>query len=336
MNCGHKTELNYYRLRSLSYLRLFFNKKHKMFKYLIILALTTYIAQAQAQSATIGFYNVENLFDTIPSLIYEDEFTPKGRKAWTSDRYQNKMNNIAKVIDQMSCDVIGLCEVENEGVIRDLVQRLKTDYTYIHITSSDRRGLDLTLLYKADIFVPSHQYLITSPYREPMAIDGKLFGEDVTIVICHMPSRLNSRVVFDRSFSALTRWHDKVYDPKRSLILMGDFNWSTTEKSIKKLSLSRDDYYAMLTQLDNPVGRKFRDAGSYLYDGMWYLYDNILIDRRLSNGATSTVLQCGIYLKPFLLFESYKDRHNINSTYYKGRHNGGYSDHLPIFITLKI
>ena len=307
-----------------------------MLKHLIILALFTLVNQAQAQSVTIGFYNVENLFDTIPSLFYEDEFTPEGRKAWTSDRYQTKMNNITQVIDQMSCDVIGLCEVENESVIRDLVQRLKTDYTYIHITSSDRRGLDLALLYKADIFIPSKHYLITSPYREPMAIDGKLFGEDVSIVICHMPSRLNSRAVFDRSFSALTRWHNKVYDPKRALILMGDFNWSTTEKSIRKLSLSRDDYYAMLTQLDNPVGHTFKDAGSYLYDGTWYLYDNILIDRRLSNGAISTVQHCGIYLKPFLLFESYKDRHNINGSYHEGKYNGGYSDHLPIFITLKL
>ena len=313
-----------------------FLKIREMLKYLITLLSTVTLLQAHAQSATIGFYNVENLFDTIPSPFYEDEFTPKGRKAWTSQRYQTKMSNIAKVIDQMECDVIGLCEVENEGVVRDLVMRLKTDYTYIHITSSDRRGLDLALLYKADLFIPSKQQLIPSTYREPMAIDGRLFGEEVTIVICHMPSKLNSRVIFDRSFSTLTTWHKREYDPKRALILMGDFNWNMTETSMRKLAHSRDDYYTMLTQLDNPVGRKFKDAGSYLYDGTWYLYDNILIDRRLTNGAVSTLLQCGIYIKPFLLFQPYKDRYSINSSYAKGKYNGGYSDHLPIFITITI
>ena len=307
-----------------------------MLKHLITILLTIVASQSQAQSATIGFYNVENLFDTIPSLHYDDEFTPKGRKAWTSVRYKKKIRNIAKVIDQMSCDVIGLCEVENEAVIRDLVMGLKTDYTYIHITSSDRRGLDIALLYKADKFIPSKQYLIPSAYREPMAVDGKLFGKDVTIVICHMPSKLNNRAVFDRSFSALTSWHDKVYDPKRALILMGDFNWNTTEKSMRKLAHSRDAYHSLLTHVENPVGRKFKSAGSYVYDGMWYLYDNILIDRRLSNGAVSTLQQCGIYIKQYMIFEPYKDRHSINSTYFKGKYNGGYSDHLPIFITLSL
>lgn len=294
------------------------------------------VSATHAQKTIIGFYNVENLFDTVPSLFYDDEFTPEGRKAWTSQRYLTKLDNIAKVIDQISCDVIGLCEVENEKVIIDLVKRLKNDYTYIHITSSDRRGLDLALLYKADVFIPSNQYLIPSPYREPMAIDGELFGKDVSIVICHMPSRLNSRSIFDRSFSVLTKWYEKSYDPNRALILMGDFNWNTTEKSLHKLALSREGYYKLLTQMDNPVARRCKDGGSYLYEGTWYLYDNILVDKRLTDGTVSTLLECGVFIKPFLLFESHKDRYTINGSYYKGRYNGGYSDHLPIFISLDI
>lgn len=307
-----------------------------MLKYIVVIVSVVLISQAQAQSVTIGFYNVENLFDTIPSIFYDDEFTPQGRKAWTSERYQTKIENIAKVIDDISCDVIALSEVENEGVVRDLVESLTTDYTYIHMTSSDRRGIDLVLLYKADIFIPSNNYLISSSYREPMVIDGRLHGKDITVAICHMPSRLNTRAIFDRSFSALAEWHNKVYDPKRALILMGDFNWNTTEKSMQKLALSRDNYYKLITQLDNPIGAKFGDVGTYLYDGRWYLYDNILIDNRLSNGAVSSLLSCEIYLKPHLLFEPYKDRHSLNSTYYKGRYNGGYSDHLPIFVTLSL
>ena len=77
------------------------------------------------------FYNVENLFDTINSTTTKDsEFLPNGEKKWNTYRYNYKLNQLAKVFSSIKKDVnnnklpniIGLCEVENELVIKDLLK----------------------------------------------------------------------------------------------------------------------------------------------------------------------------------------------------------------------
>jgi len=71
--------------------------------------------KAQTPVGHIGFYNVENLFDTFDDPeINDDDFTPKGRLKWDSIKYDQKLRNISKVIKTMGApDIVGLCEVEN-------------------------------------------------------------------------------------------------------------------------------------------------------------------------------------------------------------------------------
>ena len=107
----------------------------------------------------VMFYNLENLFDTIDSPTTNDsEFLPSSEKKWNTYRYDYKLKQIEKVFSSISKeennnkmpDVIGLCEVENRLVIKDL---LKTpvfnnkDYKIIHKDSPDNRGIDCALLF---------------------------------------------------------------------------------------------------------------------------------------------------------------------------------------------
>ena len=83
-------------------------------------------AHASNQSFCIAFYNVENLFDTKDDPNVDDEeFTPNGKQHWTDDRYAKKISNIAKVIRAMNdgdgADIVGFAEVENRGVLEDLI-----------------------------------------------------------------------------------------------------------------------------------------------------------------------------------------------------------------------
>ncbi len=56
-------------------------------------------AALSQKSSSVLFYNVENLFDTINDPKTSDnEFTPKGRNKWTSEKYNIKIDNIATVI----------------------------------------------------------------------------------------------------------------------------------------------------------------------------------------------------------------------------------------------
>ena len=58
--------------------------------------------EEQLIPACIGFYNLENLFDTIDSPDTDDaEFLPQGPKLWGSERYLRKLNKMAKVISDL-------------------------------------------------------------------------------------------------------------------------------------------------------------------------------------------------------------------------------------------
>lgn len=105
-------------------------------------------------------YNVENLFDCEHDTLKNDrEFMPESVKKWTYFRYRDKLLKIAKVIvaagEEYVPDLVALCEVENEHVIRDLTRYSplkEAGYRYVMTTSPDQRGIDVALLYQPGTF----------------------------------------------------------------------------------------------------------------------------------------------------------------------------------------
>ncbi len=114
---------------------------------------------------TVAFYNFENLFDTIKGINYDEEWTPTGLQRWTSKKYNQKLENLSKVIMQIGINekqkdaptFIGCCEAENLGVLEDLIKKpnlIHLDYGIIHFDSHDKRGIDVALLYQKKYFRP--------------------------------------------------------------------------------------------------------------------------------------------------------------------------------------
>ena len=92
-----------------------------------LLLMTPLASQSQEFSTfTAAWWNVENLFDTRDDpKTNDDEFTPQGDRHWTRRRLSNKVNGIYKTLLMMNLpDVVGLAEVENNYVLRELCQRL--------------------------------------------------------------------------------------------------------------------------------------------------------------------------------------------------------------------
>ena len=57
----------------------------------IIATIVLAFAASAQRSPVVMFYNVESLYDTIPSLFYNDKnYTPDGTMRWNGVRYQNK------------------------------------------------------------------------------------------------------------------------------------------------------------------------------------------------------------------------------------------------------
>lgn len=73
-------------------------------------------------------WNVENLFDIHHDSLKNDrEFLPDALRHWNYTRYKKKLTDMARVITAVGewepPALVGLCEVENDTVLRDLTRR---------------------------------------------------------------------------------------------------------------------------------------------------------------------------------------------------------------------
>lgn len=92
---------------------------HKHFKLSLLVAvflafITTSCTQKKSEYSMhcVAFYNLENLFDTINQEgVTDEEFIPAGKKKWTSDRYLEKLDNMARVIDHALFVILYLCNI---------------------------------------------------------------------------------------------------------------------------------------------------------------------------------------------------------------------------------
>lgn len=115
---------------------------------------------------TIAFYNFENLYDTVDDIFTnDDEWTPNGAQHWTTEKYQQKLKNLARIISEIGSPensnapvLLGCAEVENRDVLEDLIKEPKLqplDLGIIHFDSPDKRGIDVALLYQKKYFRPT-------------------------------------------------------------------------------------------------------------------------------------------------------------------------------------
>ncbi len=297
------------------------------------------VCPAVAQErASIAFYNVENLYDTVPSAFYDDrEYTPTGRLKWGGERYTTKLRNLSRVIDAMSPDVIGLAEVESERAVRELVMTLRTDYNYIHRTTSDRRGMDVVLLYKGDKWIPERVFQVSSASgREFLYVRGELSGERVDLVVCHLLSQFNGYERRAISLSRLYRFVDSLHrsDPGARVVVVGDFNANPTDRVMRKAFHTERRVADGSVFLFNPLYAMWRRGyGSYVYRDRWNLYDNIFLDHGFLSGKGWRYDRSGVFVREWMLSGGDMLRRGYPlRSFSSGAYTGGFSDHLPVFV----
>jgi len=157
-------------------------------------------------SAVVGFYNLENLFDTVDNpLIQDEEFLPGSTKKYNTAIYSKKLDNMAKVIAEIGTDVnpdglalLGVVELENDTALTDLIlhDKLATrGYQYVHFDSKDSRGIDVALVYSPRYFMVLDRKTIPVDLktgyntRDILYVKGILAGDTVHVFINHWPSR---------------------------------------------------------------------------------------------------------------------------------------------------
>lgn len=307
----------------------------------------------------IGFYNVENLFDTVddPANEKDDEFLPTAAKEWTNERYQQKLTNIGLVMQGIEFpELMGFSEVENKAVMEDLANSdlLKDEgYDIVHIDGPDFRGIDNALLYKKAAFtvleteaieVRLPSFVSEFPTtRDILMVKGNFGDEILYIFVNHWPSRSGGEAATSekREFAAgvLRDAIDAVLeeDPSANIVALGDFNDEPTNRSlVEALKVKNEKADLMMNDLFNcSVSTLAAGRGSYYFDG-WQMLDQILVSGQLldDNGLIKAV-DYFVYDDESVMFEHPTDGLQPNRTYGGNEYFGGYSDHLAVFLELK-
>lgn len=305
---------------------------------------------------TIAFYNLENLFDTKddPTKL-DDDFTPDGFKKWTKKRYKKKLFKLAKTISRIGRKttgsppvIIGVAEVENKRVVKDLLNSKPLrdqPYEFVHFDSPDERGIDTALLFHKDHFTISRRQRIPllvnnedgirDATRDILYVHGQLNGEEVHFFVNHWPSRRDGADLTEhkrvKAAQTLLDFVSVLESEARvqNLIIMGDFNDGPASRSIEYLVSER--------QLYNPMAKLLSpERGSANYRRIWSLFDQIIISHSFFNyeKGSHSFSKADIFDDHSLAIWKGRFKGNPFRTYAGRKYKGGFSDHFPVYIQL--
>ncbi|HBL71958.1 MAG TPA: endonuclease [Bacteroidales bacterium] len=342
--------------------------KVKAFFIIVCLSLLTnglVMAQTQTDKQvavySLGFYNLENLFDTIPSPGVNDvEFTPDGVKAWNGQKYWKKIGNMSYAISKLAREfcpegpaILGVCEIENRTVLEDLAKApllRQANYQIVHYDSPELRGVDVALLYNPKLFTltSSRPYRFTLPNRpdwksrDQLLVSGLLAGEPIHVIVCHWPSRRNgekqSRPLRVEAAKLSKHIIDSLHkaDPNAKIVLMGDLNDDPYNIPLKKTLNAKMKPEEVKPQgLFNPMWRLLdKGIGSLGYRGEWNLFDQIILSYAWLGNDRSTLKywKPEVFNKDFLIQQEGTYKGYPWRTFSGNLFIEGYSDHFPTLV----
>ena len=340
-------------------------KKYLLLLPLFFLFVTSHAQKKQYKSAIIGFYNLENLFDTIDNtLINDEEFLPSGIRNYNTAIYRDKLTKLASVIAQMGTAytpdgpaILGVAEIENDTVLNDLIketQLKKRNYQFVHYDSKDARGVDVGLLYNPTYFsvIASDKLFVSRPTgskdayytRDILWVKGKLNGELIHLYVNHWPSRSGGEKRSEPgriAAAAVCRKHiDSILlkEPNAKIVVMGDLNDDPTNKSVEKVLKAVDkDQLDQQGALFNPWLDLFRNGiGTLAYQDAWGLFDQIIVSKQWLNKDQSGffLYQPHVFNKEFLVENNGRYKGYPMRTWDGNSYRGGYSDHFPTYLLI--
>jgi predicted extracellular nuclease len=319
----------------------------------------------QYKIAIIGFYNLENFYDTLDNpVVNDEEFLPNGPKNYDGTIYWDKVKKLATVISQMGADqnpdgpaLLGVAEIENDTVLKDLVRHKlleKRNYQVVHYDSRDIRGVDVGLLYNPKYFTleASHNLFVQLPggskdayfTRDILWVKGKLDGETIHVYVNHWPSRSGGEKRSEPAREAaaqVCRNHmDSVRkaEPDAKFIVMGDLNDDPVNNSVAGIIGAKGKIADVRKGgMFNPWTDLYKKGiGTLAYQDAWGLFDQILISYPWLNKDQESFFfyQQHIFRKEYLVENIGRYKGYPMRTWDGNRYRGGYSDHFPTYIVL--
>lgn len=332
---------------------------------LLVVGFTAKAQEKQYSVSTIGFYNLENLFDTINQPdVNDEEFTPNGANLYTPAVYIDKLGKLEQVLSDIGTEftpdglaVFGVAEIENASVLKDLANQPKLkprNYQYVHYNSPDLRGIDVALMYNPKYFKVLYSQSLNVPLkdddgtprhtRDVLYVYGMFIGEPMHFFVNHWPSRRGGEEA-SAPGRALAAQVAKICidsimkdNPNAKVVLMGDLNDDPVSPSVAKvLGAGANKEKTKKSELYNPwVGYYKEGIGTLAYNDAWNLFDQIIVSEAFlpmeQNGFF--MHKALIYRKEFMIQNSGRYKGYPKRTYDFSVYLGGYSDHFPTYLVL--
>ena len=349
--------------------------KKLLYTLLIVLLAAPAAMGAGKKSYVIGFYNLENLFDTYHDEGKNDqEYLPDGANQWTEAKYAKKLKNMASVIRAMKEEnkawhaILGVSEIENRHVLEDLVSQpeiAEANYQIVHYDGPDRRGVDVALFYRPELFTLLESRSIPFDFnsnldfgmseeekadfrtRDILMVRGMLGGEMFAFFVAHLPSRLG-----DKSSALRSRGGEIMYQTSRELmaaypgikiVAMGDMNDNPTDDSMAVQMRGREKIEEVGPEDFFSPFLSMLKAGysSLFYRGGGNIYDILVCNYNLAHAPKGTLqiqpivkkkYYGRVFHQPFMTQQDGQYAGQPFRTYSNGAFVGGYSDHYPTYI----
>jgi hypothetical protein len=328
---------------------------------LLLIFITAFGQQQQYKVGLIGFYNLENLFDTINQPDVNDEdfnrYTPKV--------YLDKLSKLSQAISEMGTDhspdgiaVLGVAEIENRSVLEDLVAMPLIEnrhYQIVHYNSKDERGIDVALLYNPkyfkiknseSLFIPIYNPDSSFRYtRDILFVSGEFGGEPMHIFVNHWPSRrggeeataplrqLGAAICKKKIDSLIAN------NPDAKIIVMGDLNDNPIDISVAKILNAKRKKEEVVSSdcMYNPwIDFYKKGIGTLAYQDSWSLFDQLILSKGFldMNQKGFFFKEAVIFKREYMLQKTGRFKGYPLRTYNFSVYQGGYSDHFPTYIVL--
>lgn len=320
----------------------------KVMVFAAVLLLSTLICTAQEpekDGILVMFWNLENFFDWTDQGTGESdrEFSSMGERHWTRKKFYAKCDAISKTMMWMADrygrmpDVAGFAEVENRRVLKMLLESTllrKYGYEIVHFESGDRRGIDVALIYRTEVFDKVGESLVTPEYdgekmdtRDILTVRlrRKSDGENVNFIVNHHPSKFGGSKASEGRRTAVMKSLSEFCDsllksPENAeIVAMGDFNDNPDGEQFALLDGILVNKAGLLHE---------KGEGTIRYEGRWDLIDMFMTSSDLAGRSEMSIERV-----PFLMIREKKHPGEKPFRTYSGpRYIGGVSDHCPIIL----
>ncbi len=255
-------------------------------------------------------------------------------------------------------DLLGVCEVENEGVMQRLIQALAPlgrNYCAAHHDTSDQRGIDVGFIYDGALFTAAEQFshfvMRRTATRDLLQVNFKTAaGRTLVVVGNHWPSRSGGRLESEPyrmiAGETLAYFHQRILEvlrPGTPVLAMGDFNDEPFDRSLQDYARAvrsrlkvTNARIPMFVDLMWPLMGACR--GTFFFENSPYVLDQFLANKALvvKKAPLRVVAESvGIVCFPDMIAAGEYSKPRPFGGMGKPVDPDGFSDHFPVCMLME-